>query len=498
MTEIDQLYRSQRNLHKLIQNRGYIGNLRIVPKSVIQEHVSNYGLEILDTHVVDKDRQLFVRYINFNDRDAKSLLKTIQFIHEMYNIQRTDDIILVNCFDQKSVKCLTKVDKSNHEKLLKLESTTHDNVRILKLKHLQFDIVSNIMVPLHTITSDNEIRELKKQHALRSLNQLPVILYSDPICRYYGFRSNMVIKIQRKTGIIYRLVVKIDTGISKSYTVDISPNPVTAMALQQPVDVEEKADEEKADEEKADEEKADEEKADEEASFKEKYPVRIGKKRPRGVKGAKDPKTTGYKNIDATSGSVIKIGGQRAKEAFSPMYLEANEFGAKLFENYWQYSKVFRELGHLDDDNNVTDKWHQFRDKGFAKDTGDRHPTGTKSKEVIGKDDKGRNRYRYYTPEFAVYNGTRMDYLTSRKKIYAPKYAELVKKQLAFSELKKKVVTGGKYQILDLDGPTDSPSHLVTVDLLKHKINDTTSPFGHGYVLAGLLSGIEPHEYCME
>ena len=77
-------------------------------------------------------------------------------------------------------------------------------------------------------------------------------------------------------------------------------------------------------------------------------------------------------------------------------------------------------------------------------------------------------------------------------------YAGLVKTQPAFRELKQLVDKGGKYQILDLDGPTDQPSHLVTVDLLKQKINDTTSPFGHGYVLAGLLCGIEPPEYCME
>ena len=31
--------------------------------------------------------------------------------------------------------------------------------------------------------------------------------------------------------------------------------------------------------------------------------------------------------------------------------------------------------------------------------------------------------------------------------------------------------------------------------MLKEKINDTSAPFGHGYVIAGLLAGIEPYNY---
>lgn len=35
----------------------------------------------------------------------------------------------------------------------------------------------------------------------------------------------------------------------------------------------------------------------------------------------------------------------------------------------------------------------------------------------------------------------------------------------------------------------------VSVDLLREKIEDTRSPFDHGYVVAGLLAGIEPYMY---
>ena len=188
MIELDQLYYSQKNVHTLIRNRGYIGNLSIVPKSVLQEHLLNYGLEILDIHVVDKDRQLFVRYIN--ESNVKAVLKIIKFIHEMYTIQATDDIILIYCQQDTGKSCFDIPIHSN--KLLDLECTDHENIRILQLKQLQFDIVSNIMVPKHMIASDIEIQALKTQYYLRNLNQLPIILYSDPISRYYGYRSKMV------------------------------------------------------------------------------------------------------------------------------------------------------------------------------------------------------------------------------------------------------------------------------------------------------------------
>ena len=55
--------------------------------------------------------------------------------------------------------------------------------------------------------------------------------------------------------------------------------------------------------------------------------------------------------------------------------------------------------------------------------------------------------------------------------------------------------------IYDFDGPRapdGTPLCLpVTVELLKQKINDTTFPFGHGYVVAATALGIPPTEYTM-
>lgn len=239
--------------------------------------------------------------------------------------------------------------------------------------------------------------------------------------------------------------------------------------------------------------------------------VRIGKKRQRGVQGSTDPVSTNFLNIDATSGSNNKIDGHSAT-SFSPMKLgpviESEIFpdlfkegttlksqSCLLFENYWQYGKIFNELGHLKN-GKITAAWTAFRQKGYQKTKGDRHPVGTKTNEVKFKDNKGRNHYRYMTACSSHYLGEQMDYLTSRKKIYIPVYAYLVRQTAAFIALKQKVDAGASVQVLDFDGPHDG-SQIVTLPMLLEKVNDPQHPFGHGYVLAALLSGFEPEDYCL-
>jgi len=229
--------------------------------------------------------------------------------------------------------------------------------------------------------------------------------------------------------------------------------------------------------------------------------VYVGKKAQRAVTDSKDPVISGVKNINATSGSMNKINRLLAK-SFSPMYLgpvvEKDIFGidgliGKCFENYWQYSKLFKEIGHIDKDGVITDEWYKFREYGYNKEKGDRHPKGTKSNEVKYVSN-GKNYYKYYTAISSCYMGHILDYIPSRKLIYAPIYARLVVQTPAFIELKKQVDDGLKVQILYFD--VLPGSNKITLEFLKERINDPSVPFGHGNILAGLLAGINPEEYC--
>lgn len=205
--------------------------------------------------------------------------------------------------------------------------------------------------------------------------------------------------------------------------------------------------------------------------------VMIAVKPPRGS-GISFPARDGFSRVDVTSGSMNRIvKGRDAASSFSPMCLGPVR-GAEVFENYWQvmhdtgsladvitqYGKVFSTLGHLEGDgtpqgSKVTDKWRKFRDKGYKKAKGCRRPPEAKTSEVL-EVREGRRKFKYLRPSFAHYQGQNMDYITSRKKVYAPVYAELVQKTEAFKVLKRRVDEGENVMIIDLVSmvPGDWPS----------------------------------------
>jgi hypothetical protein len=94
-----------------------------------------------------------------------------------------------------------------------------------------------------------------------------------------------------------------------------------------------------------------------------------------------------------------------------------------------------------------------------------------------------------------------MDYITSRKKVYVSEYYELVKNREMIEFWKDMLAKGNSLTIYDFDGPrTDAgdPTCMeLTEELLIQKINNTTYPFGHGYVVAGTIAGITPDKYII-
>lgn len=161
---------------------------------------------------------------------------------------------------------------------------------------------------------------------------------------------------------------------------------------------------------------------------------------------------------------------------------------AQNVENYWQYGKIFSELGHAP----RNAEWQRFRQNGYKKKTADRHPEGTVTKKKNG----GKVRTRYRKATSSMYMNVEMGYVESRKKIYAPVYAYYAKRTEVFERLKELVNAGTSVMIVDYDILPTKEAYEVTTEFLTERINDPQHPFGHGYVLAGLLAGIRPSQYC--
>jgi len=164
--------------------------------------------------------------------------------------------------------------------------------------------------------------------------------------------------------------------------------------------------------------------------------------------------------------------------AFSPMTeIPGGYKGYFCFENYWQSGK--RYAGHDEKEVEKMDAWWRKQEKGKR-----RYPRG-----------KG---LRVTHAEFPGVPGE-LGYVESRKKVYVPEYYEMVRENDVLGSLVDRLARGDDIVVYDFDGPRtrggDVTCEEVTLELLQEKIEDVRHPFGHGYIIAGILAGIEPGDY---
>jgi hypothetical protein len=143
------------------------------------------------------------------------------------------------------------------------------------------------------------------------------------------------------------------------------------------------------------------------------------------------------------------------------------------FENAWQYSKVYPKAGHLDWENNITDKYLEWRQKGVEMEQAQRYPMG-----------------RGQVPAFSVFGRRRLSYITARKVIYTPFYARLIADVPMLAELRAEYRKGAKILLLDFDASIDQSK--AAFDEL---INWPHRKMGHSYVLRESIIRDDPNWY---
>lgn len=162
--------------------------------------------------------------------------------------------------------------------------------------------------------------------------------------------------------------------------------------------------------------------------------------------------------------------------SFSPMTpIEGGYKGYWNFESYWQSGKVFEGIP----EEKTKSYWKNLKEPKR------RYP-GSKGKTVLYAN---FDNYKY------------LDYISSRKLIYVPEYFELKKNDKNLQKWKDIYNSGQNITIYDFDGPRNKDGEPICLEvdlnLLKNKINDPSFPFGHGYVVASLIMGINYENYIL-
>jgi len=230
------------------------------------------------------------------------------------------------------------------------------------------------------------------------------------------------------------------------------------------------------------------------------------------------PEFNGYSSIIVM---VKKHNNDEQYGDISPYYIKVQVPGfpnGVIHENYWQFLKVYNSVEpiestfslkdtriawkhegciQLDEDNNITPAWNDWRLRGFASNNYIRFP--------VGSNPKKRASCQFaltLNTDGSVNTDNKLDYVQSRKQTYVTKYCENVKNHNLFLELKQRLLNGENLLIIEPDGPHQESllyyknkynvnndfiiNHTVdvTIENMQILINDTKHAFGHGYCLA--------------
>jgi len=151
--------------------------------------------------ILEKNNKLeFI--LDKNDSDEICCIKyMMQKIRPTYMKQTLEELIENYKLDSKNSTIILILKESPGQTVDKVVNATiiqkGNFIQLFLLKNLLFNITKHIAVPKHTILNNMEVENLIKNFKLKSKQQLPVILKTDPIAKYHGMRVGDICEIER-------------------------------------------------------------------------------------------------------------------------------------------------------------------------------------------------------------------------------------------------------------------------------------------------------------
>lgn len=203
--DIVRLWRVHKTVHQLVHDRGYLvsqAELDMTLSEFIQTFcsggsaVDRAGLAFLVQKQDNPADQLFV----FFPEDLNVGVKPIRGYVERMNEQGVFRAIVV--VRQSMTPSAAKIMSQMAPKYL-LEHFSDSELVV--------NITEHVLVPQHILLNEEEKKMLLSRYRLKE-TQLPRILITDPVARYYGLRRGDVVKILRTSEtagryVTYRLAV---------------------------------------------------------------------------------------------------------------------------------------------------------------------------------------------------------------------------------------------------------------------------------------------------
>ena len=126
-------------------------------------------------------------------------------IIQKFNVNKYQEYITVSYKNNiKHIIIIANKITPNIRKIIKNNTNLDVKIETFYEDEMKYNITKHVLVPQHILLSSSESSELKDKYGV---NNFPYILKNDPVCRFYNFPVDSIIKIIRKNNdIVYRIV----------------------------------------------------------------------------------------------------------------------------------------------------------------------------------------------------------------------------------------------------------------------------------------------------
>jgi DNA-directed RNA polymerase I, II, and III subunit RPABC1 len=155
-------------------------------RKTMVEMLTDRGYKNINT---DLDQSLIICdqvLVYFTTEKSVTINTVKNFIVMLNDREKTGGILVYpNTITPSAKKAVEVIDKT---------------IELFNVDELQYNLTHHVLVPKHQLATCEELGATKR-------SQLPVMLSSDPVCRYYSFKKGDIIRITRTSGVVaYRYV----------------------------------------------------------------------------------------------------------------------------------------------------------------------------------------------------------------------------------------------------------------------------------------------------